>query len=297
MGMSVQLEQQINDLKIRRAKNSARIIGESSREAYYLFENLLGWAKSQTGKLPYQPEQIDLEALLKETLKVVHGMAQAKKIKIISQIESPWAYGDPQMVKTILRNLIGNAIKFSNEDSEVHIKIREEFAELSVTVTDTGPGLNAQELNDLQTGLFHGKSGNGLGLILCSEFAEAHGGPLIIESAPSVGSSFSFKLSKGTALGEFNKSSQVVFEPEKSLPPMPYSSAWGADNEEIAKQLKELKVYENSKAKNLLNAMNAEGFPKLDEWKDNLVRALDEFNEREFQQLLEWFDGATSEPA
>lgn len=284
MGISGQLSQQVEDQKWQRAKASTRIIQQASQEAYYLFEDLLGWAKSQTGQLPYDPKPLELASLLRDTLAVLNGMASAKQIKIQTDIDHSWATGDPLMVRTIFRNLIGNAIKFSPPAGTILITIQERGEKLQITVQDDGPGLTPTEIQAIQSGMVSSKGNHGLGLVLCKEFAAEHGGELRIESTPDLPTRFVFFLQKRTAPADTDTS---VFQ--KILPTPSESDAltgdWKMLQQDTLVQFKGLKVYQSSRVKQLLRDLDDDAHPELARWKNQVSRAVDEFNEAEFDRL------------
>jgi len=184
-----------------------QIINELRDEAestYFLLDNLLSWAKSQKDVISYRPEKLDISRLVKTNVQLTKRQADAKNIGISSEINGEvWSYADHNMVNLILRNLISNAIKFTEEGGQVTISAKEQTDYWFVTVKDTGIGIEPKDLEQLfdpnahlsTYGTNHEK-GSGLGLLLCREFIEANGGEITVESQKGKGSSFTFSLKK-----------------------------------------------------------------------------------------------------
>jgi len=177
-------------------------IRESSKHAYDLLQNLLIWARSQTGNLEFKPVNLDLTERIQENLDLVKGQAARKNITLTTEnTYSVKIIGDVQMIDTILRNLLTNAIKFTPRDGQVTVSIEKLLGFVSILVRDNGIGIAPEILSQLfqvelkQTRRGTEKErGTGLGLILCKEFIEKHGGSIAIESEPGKGSCFKITL-------------------------------------------------------------------------------------------------------
>ncbi|MCX6244941.1 MAG: ATP-binding protein [Bacteroidetes bacterium] len=180
-------------------------IKDSSRQAFELLQNLLFWARSQTGTLEFKPVPFDLKERIEENIFMVKSQAEKKSISIThSAEEGQTASGDVNMIDTVLRNLLTNAIKFSAKGSSVTVQVRESGDKFEVTVKDSGVGIAEENLARIfrvdskftRQGT-EKERGTGLGLILCKEFVERHGSTIHVESEPGKGSEFRFFLSKG----------------------------------------------------------------------------------------------------
>ncbi|MGE4569557.1 MAG: ATP-binding protein [Bacteroidales bacterium] len=178
-----------------------------SDSSYKLLQNLLDWARVQTGKIPFAPAMVDLSMAVENELTFFCGQASQKQIvlKKVFPDATVQAYADLNMLSTILRNLISNALKFTYPGGQVTITVADagDFAEISVS--DTGIGIAPENLQRLFKVSEHVKSygtnreeGTGLGLILCREFVQKHGGAISVESSPK-GSRFYFTLPKQPA--------------------------------------------------------------------------------------------------
>jgi signal transduction histidine kinase len=192
-----------SDDRIKLQKGLENIKG-SSRQAYELLENLLMWARSQTGTLTFRPEKANLKDLAEESLDLVSAQAARKNITInADQIRDIWSWVDVNMIRTVLRNLLTNAIKFTPQNGYVTVGLTENEESGIVTVQDNGIGMEKEKLSTLfnmdtshKTKGTDKEPGTGLGLILCKEFIERHGGSLEVESEPGKGSKFRVVLPK-----------------------------------------------------------------------------------------------------
>jgi len=179
-------------------------IGNAAKQNYQLLENLLMWSQSHTGRLEYNPLQINLKLNILESKELLMPSAKNKNIDLkIDCDDNLTLFADQQMLTTIFRNLISNAIKFTYPGGTVTIKVTEEPTGVNISVMDTGMGMNEEtirklfKLNEITThNGTEGEKGTGLGLILCKEFIQLHKGRIWIESEPGKGSKFIFTLPK-----------------------------------------------------------------------------------------------------
>lgn len=175
---------------------------KTSEEVFSLLDNLLKWTKSQLGKLTVIPQKLDISGLADGVVEVMNSVAEVKHIKLIrTDHESFFVYVDIEMIKSVLRNLISNAVKFSNPDSDIKVGIKAEDGKVIVSVTDSGKGIKKEDQHKLLKDSTHfttygtnSEEGSGLGLLLCRDFARKNGGELWFESEENLGSVFSFSL-------------------------------------------------------------------------------------------------------
>jgi signal transduction histidine kinase len=192
----------IRNQKIEDIEANLNNIRIQSENTYQLLENLLDWAKTQTGQINYHPENLDLSKLIDETLLFLKPLADNKNISIeVVLLEELPVFADRDMLKTILRNLITNAIKYSNLNSVVRISSDLYRHYNEITIADNGIGMSDEEVKNLfQQDLQHSEEGTakekgtGLGLILCKEFVERHEGKIWVESEVNKGSKFKFLI-------------------------------------------------------------------------------------------------------
>jgi len=178
------------------------IVYNSANNTLVLLDNLLVWAVSQNKEKNFKPVKINMYELLIEEIENLKTLADQKQISIIQYAEPGLnAIADLQMVKTILRNLICNAIKYTNVNGEITINALENKQYVEISVKDNGVGITPEIRKKLfKIDYLHStpgtkdEKGTGLGLLLCKEFVELHGGKISIESEAGKGSSFSFTL-------------------------------------------------------------------------------------------------------
>jgi signal transduction histidine kinase len=194
-----------NELKTGRGDEvirMANLLIESARSARLLLENLLEWSRSQTGKISFSPEALDLNEITQEIVELNAQNAVQKSIKIKSFIKpGTLVYADGNMVKTILRNLISNSIKFTNNGGEILLSSEQQNGMVTYSVADNGIGIKDDDIKKLfridvnpnKIGESPEK-GTGLGLILCKEFIEINGGEIWAESKWREGTTFKFKV-------------------------------------------------------------------------------------------------------
>jgi PAS domain S-box-containing protein len=180
----------------------AEIILESSQRAMSLLENLLEWSQAHTGKIEFNPEYVVMQSLAQKEAALLFDAAKEKSVHITIQIpNSHIAYADMNMIGTVIRNLISNAVKFSHPGDVVLVSTKTEDEKLIFYVKDEGTGIPDNRLAKLfkidqgfsLPGTYKEK-GTGLGLILCKEFIERHGGDIWAESEEGKGSVFYFSL-------------------------------------------------------------------------------------------------------
>lgn len=179
---------------------------KTTDEAYNLLENLLGWAKSQSSILKVVPEKINFFEVVTSTIGLLKLMSENKKIKIENHIpETVNVFADFQMVKTILRNLLSNALKFTPENGLIEVSCKTINSEVEISVKDTGVGIPGENLDKIfdpyhsvRTFGTNNESGSGLGLILCKDFVDKNGGRIRVESETGKGSTFIFTLPEST---------------------------------------------------------------------------------------------------
>lgn len=178
------------------------LVNDSALNAFRLLEDILLWARSQSNNLQFEPKKVIFKLVCDKIIDTLKPNAQNKNISI-NYIESEQisVYADINMLNTILRNLISNAVKFTNSGGSITINAQQSDSCTTVTVSDNGVGIAP----DMLTKLFDIKvvystkgtaqeKGTGLGLLLCKEFVNKHGGKIWVESQLNKGSEFKFTL-------------------------------------------------------------------------------------------------------
>ncbi len=179
-------------------------LNTSANSLYKLVENLLSWSLLQQGKLQFLPAKLDIQSSIQSSIDIFKTAASQKHISIHFTNTPPvFAKVDQQMVETITRNLLNNAIKFTHPGGEIRLTVGREPAWIMVSIRDNGIGMTPDHIARLfdlgdaaNTAGTAGESGTGLGLHLCKELIDLHGGKFEIESGLGKGSTFSFTLPK-----------------------------------------------------------------------------------------------------
>lgn len=183
-----------------------KIIDKSTTDVNDLLESILKWYFSQKGMLSVNFETQNLYEIAQETTEIVALHAEQKGVRIINEIDgNVQAYFDKEMTNTVLRNLVTNALKFSDEGSIIKLSAQRiavhEKLFVQVNVSDTGQGMDADTVNQLflftklSTSIgTKNEKGSGIGLVLCKDFVEKQGGSILVKSEPGKGSVFSFTL-------------------------------------------------------------------------------------------------------
>ena len=171
---------------------------KESEEVHDLLDNLLKWTKSQTGRLNVVLQDLDMNDIIPGVVDIFEMIAATKKIKLIYQgTDTPlMVRADNDMLKTVVRNFMSNAVKFSPEGSSIEITMKADGDYAKVSVRDHGVGIAADRLGSIfnkgeTTYGTGGEEGSGLGLQLCQDFAQKNGGDVMVESVEGEGSTFS----------------------------------------------------------------------------------------------------------
>jgi len=177
------------------------LVGKTARHLNSLLDNLLNWALVQTKNIPYNPLEIDLNNLIEDTLSLFQANLELKQIDVVKNIDINLSVqADEAALSTILRNLISNAIKFSNKKGKLFITVLKEKGKISFSIKDTGVGISKSKMDQIftlenrsQKGTL-GEKGTGLGLVLCKELIELHEGQISVESVEGQGTEFKFGI-------------------------------------------------------------------------------------------------------
>ncbi len=180
------------------------IQNETTKQTFKLLENLLEWARIQRSAFDFIKQRVNLVDIVTQNIYHHKEIAKQKDISLTHTLtDAIFVNTDPNMVQTVLRNLIVNAIKFSNNGGEITILAKDSDNFVEVTVKDNGVGIshdNLQKLfkieNSISTKGTANEKGTGLGLMLCKEFVEKQGGRIWAESEQSKGSEFKFTIPK-----------------------------------------------------------------------------------------------------
>lgn len=179
-------------------------INSSAENTYSLLQNLLEWARTQSGKSVIVKEQINLASISEDAIELLQPVAKGKKINLRADVPARLtAFADKNMISTVLLNLVSNAVKFTPQEGEVKILAYEKNNHIEIEIADSGVGISPKNMPKLfkPEEKFHTEGtdkekGTGLGLILCKEFIEKNEGEIWAESQEGVGSQFFFSLPK-----------------------------------------------------------------------------------------------------
>ncbi|MBD3615990.1 MAG: PAS domain S-box protein [Gracilimonas sp.] len=181
-----------------------KLVKKRTENTHELLEDLLAWSKNQFQEVTTDLENLSLSDLTDSVFNVIRSNAESKEIELENQVpDTIYVHADANMVKTILRNLIVNGIKFSQSGSKVVVQAKKTSEEVEISVIDEGVGIEEDALKKIlnkkstyTTPGTEGEKGSGLGLDLCIDFAEMHGGTIWVNSEPDNGSVFTFTLPK-----------------------------------------------------------------------------------------------------
>lgn len=175
---------------------------KSAENLYTLLENLLTWARMQKGDVDFEPVEMDMQEVIRQNIELARGFSPGKNISIESRVPRGLSvYGDKNMLGTVLRNLLANAVKYTPAGGSVITGAERQEGVIQIFVQDTGVGMDQHTLEGLfQLGLktnspgTQGEKGTGLGLILCLEMIHRHQGEIWARSEQGKGSTFYFTL-------------------------------------------------------------------------------------------------------
>jgi signal transduction histidine kinase len=202
VSISELLVRRFDQLEPSKIQELCRLLHDGASQGAELLECILQWARAQTGRLEVHPSSIRLSELCEGIVGLQSPAAAAKEIRIAAKVpHDAAAFADENMVATVLRNLVSNAVKFTSRGGEVVLSAKQEGDWQMVSVSDTGVGMGPEELKKLFRIDVHfscpgteSERGNGMGLILCKELVELNRGGFSVVSEPSRGSTFSFRL-------------------------------------------------------------------------------------------------------
>jgi len=204
LGFAEILEQDFDEYDTAQKKKFINIIHKGLKDTFNLLENLLYWSRSQRGTIDFNAEKINLYLLIQKVSKLLKLSADKKSIKIIDEIpEHIIVKADKDMLSTIIRNVISNAIKFTPKGGQIIIKAQKSDKKnfVTISVQDSGIGIPDEIRstlfridNNTSTKGTENETGTGLGLIICKEFVKKHNGEIWVESEVGKGSIFHFTI-------------------------------------------------------------------------------------------------------
>jgi len=202
IGLTNLLDSQLKQKDYEGLEKYNSIIQSSSKQALNLLTNLLEWARTQTGKIKFNPVTFELTQEIKETINLSNISAKRKEITIQQNLPSKLpVFADKLMIHTVLRNVISNAVKFTHKGGKIKVSAEKDKDHIKILVEDNGIGIKKEHMDNLfsidnnysQPGT-QNETGTGLGLLLCNEFIKIHSGKIDVESKEGKGSRFYFTL-------------------------------------------------------------------------------------------------------
>jgi signal transduction histidine kinase len=196
------LKRDMNNLSTGELQELAAELDKSVLKINNLLENLLHWSRAQTGKIKYKPEYIALHEIVKDNINLFRNNAREKEIELTDNVDDDLAvWADRNMTDTVIRNLLSNALKYTQPGGKISIASKVEDHKAFISVADNGVGMSDMNKKKIfRTDTLHStygtmdEKGSGLGLLLCKEFVEKQGGVITFESELEKGSTFTFTI-------------------------------------------------------------------------------------------------------
>lgn len=196
---------------IQKSKQSGQAINEkeivhhivsAAKNAYSMLENLLQWARTQTGRISFRASKVEMKSFVQTIIDSVNFSAKDKNISIKLMIENSfYAFIDKDMFETMVRNLLNNSLKFTYTNGEIVVTIKTLYAGFEISVSDNGIGMSSEQIDRIlhqgkvgSTYGTNGESGTGIGLLVCREFLDFHMGSWEINSQEGVGTTFNLNI-------------------------------------------------------------------------------------------------------
>jgi PAS domain S-box-containing protein len=202
LGYTQMMAEELDSMSNKDIQKISALMNKSAINLYNLLENLLNWSRIQQGLIPFKPQKIVFADAYQDAIEVLRPNAEAKNISIHHfTTKDLTVFADIDMLKMVIRNLVSNAIKFSNNGGAININAKQTLSDVIISVSDNGVGIEPNNIATLfDVGKVHtttgtaSEKGTGLGLFLCKEFVEKHGGKIWVESEVGKGSYFKFNL-------------------------------------------------------------------------------------------------------
>ena len=202
LGFLSLLTEDIRNYSIDEVESHIHIVNSAAQNTYNLLEEILTWARAQSGKTPFEPEKLCLADICENVFENLKLAANNKNITLhYMALDGVYIFADKEMITTVLRNLVSNAIKYTNKGGAINIYAEKDHIKVTITVSDNGTGIKPDTLTKLfdisykiSTNGTAKEKGSGLGLLLCKEFIKKHGGEIGVESKLGKGSAFKFTI-------------------------------------------------------------------------------------------------------
>jgi signal transduction histidine kinase len=207
LGMTQLFAEDIESFSTAELSKMSKALYNRTKSLFRLLKNLLDWAQTQNGKMSFNPVTLNLSEVISQSMGFIMKRCELKEITITKSIpKTQRVYADEAMLNSILSNLLSNAFKFTNRGGEIIIRTKPtENSMVEISIKDNGVGMSTDLINKLfkieeKVGRLgtEGEESTGLGLLLCKEFAEKHGGRFWLESEENKGSTFFFTIPAGS---------------------------------------------------------------------------------------------------
>lgn len=204
LGLTRMIVEEYNSMSESEVKSYLQIIKESTESTYKLIENLLEWSRLESGKMKYNPALQNMFMIVEDTRILLNQNARMKNINLRNKLgHQSFVWGDDTMLQSLVQNLISNAIKFTPTNGIIEVTENQFDSYIEYTVSDTGIGIKESDIEKLfridmsfSTKGTQQEKGTGLGLVLCKEIVNIHGGQISVQSKISEGTKIIFTLSK-----------------------------------------------------------------------------------------------------
>jgi signal transduction histidine kinase len=208
LGLTELLAEEINEMDKEEIQYAAVNMRKSAKNLNLLLDNLLEWSSIERGLLPFFPNENNLDKVVKESVAPLLENAAKKEITIETKINQDIKiFADHHILQSVIRNILSNAVKFTPRKGSVKIEAHEDLQNTIISITDTGIGMNSEMVENIfKLDTKNNRNGTenepstGLGLILCKEFIEKHGGKICVESEEKKGTTFSFNFPKNNRI-------------------------------------------------------------------------------------------------
>lgn len=204
LGLTQMMVEEYDTMNEDEVRSSLSLLKEATESTYKLIENLLNWSRLQTGRMKFEPANQNMFLIVEETRLLLNQNARVKNVNIRNKLgPQSIIWGDGNMLQSLIQNLISNAIKFTNPEGFVEITENGLGNKIQYSVSDTGVGISPENISKLfridvnfTTRGTQQEKGTGLGLVLCKEIVNIHGGEINVESNIDAGTKITFTLDK-----------------------------------------------------------------------------------------------------
>ncbi|MFZ4414724.1 MAG: PAS domain S-box protein [Bacteroidales bacterium] len=245
LGLTQIMAEELQNLTMEEIQKFAVSMRNSATNLFRLLENLLEWSRIQQGLIPFRPNKVQLLPIIYESIEMILELAENKNIKIVYAVSNELeVFADSNILQTIVRNLVSNAVKFTPKNGNILIAAKAtNDNSCLISIKDDGIGMDPKrkdnlfrmDINTSRNGT-EGETSTGLGLIICKDFIEKHGGKLWLESEVNQGSTFYFRLPYPVTLPEKNVT-EILMQTEKTKKKKDDLKILIAEDDEVSEML------------------------------------------------------------